>query len=323
MKQILHLSFHKGCNNEIKSIMKILNYNLTFLEFNDNTVGKYNIGYERAKKYWEKNKDYFNTFDIIITSDTAPLSRIFLQNNWNKKLIIWINNRFDYFDAATLDCKFPDKHYYDLFRQAIDRKNVRIIGYTNFENYYCKNFKNIDIGNLIIKPTGHISDVYNNFDRNENYKDTFFIGPYHNDNIMINLSKKLNLLNIKNYNGRYNGPYDLLNFKGIIHIPYSWSNYSFFEAMYLGIIYFIPSKNFLFKLKKNRDFFWSPPYKDKLIELSEWYLPEHKNLLIYFSSWTDLQNKIENTDYINQKQILKNFNKNHTNKMLHLWKNIL
>ena len=88
----LHISFHKGCHNDLQYISNKLNVNIEFMEFNDGTKGKYNIGHDRAKKYWDKHKEYFNRFDGIITSDTAPISRVFLQNNWTKKLIIWIKS---------------------------------------------------------------------------------------------------------------------------------------------------------------------------------------------------------------------------------------
>ena len=88
--KILHLSFHTGCHNDITYLVNKLNKNrndkikLSFMEFNDGTKGKYNIGHERAEKYYNKHIEYFNTFDVILTSDTAPISRVFLQNNWNK-----------------------------------------------------------------------------------------------------------------------------------------------------------------------------------------------------------------------------------------------
>lgn len=325
MTKVLHLSFHLGCHNELLALSKELGFDIKFLEFTDGTPSKYNVGHDRAEKYWNKHKEYFERFDIIITSDTAPISRVFLQNNWTKKLIIWINNRFDYYDAASLDCEFPDDEYYTLIKKALKKDNIKIFGYTPFENYYCKNIKNIDIGNLVIKPTGMLSNVYKNNKLSDidDIEKLFFIGPYHNDNIMMNLAEKVKSLDFKVYNGRFNGPYDLARFKGVIHIPYAWSNYSFFEALYLGIIYFIPSKKFLFQLKKDKDFFWSPPYKDENIELSEWYNPKHKNLLIYFNSWIDLKVKLYTTNYKKQKDIIKMFSYTHLNEMLELWRNVL
>tara|TARA_Y100000590_G_scaffold317912_1_gene359681 strand:+ start:241 stop:1131 length:891 start_codon:yes stop_codon:yes gene_type:complete len=295
------------------------------MEFNDGTRGKYNVGHERAKKYYNKHIEYFNTFDIIITSDTAPISRVFLQNNWNKKLIIWINNRFDYCDEATNDCNFPDEEYYTLFREAVNKDNVEIIGYTPFENFYCKNIRNIDIGDKVIKPIGCNSYMYENMNRTK-VKDKshkFFIGSYHNDNIMINLYEQLGKYNINCYKGRFNGPKDLAEYKGVIHIPYAWSNYSLFEGIQNEIIYFIPSKKFFMELKKDKDFFWSPPYRDENLELSEWYNDINKDCFIYFDSWDDLKVKTLTINYNNKKAYLKEFGNKHKNEMIKLWKEIL
>lgn len=157
---ILHMSFHKGCINEFNAVGKALGLQVTswFIQsdlprFDGSSTGGaiYNIGHERAEKVWNLHKDYFEQFDAVITSDTAPLSRIFLQNGWKKPLIIWVCNRFDYYDAASLDCHFPDQEYYDLFKQAATMPNVKIISYTPYEHIYAAQ-KGIDIGTLTIKP---------------------------------------------------------------------------------------------------------------------------------------------------------------------------
>jgi len=328
--RILHISFHTGCHNDITYLVDQLNKEnnniiLKFMEFNDGTKGKYNIGHERAEQFFHKHHEYFNTFDTIITSDTAPISRVFLQNDWDKKLIIWINNRFDYCDQATNDCNFPDEEYYQLFKDATNKENVEIFGYTAFENYYCKNIRNIDIGNKVIKPIGCNSYIYDsmNMTKVSNKEDTFFIGSYHNDNIMINLTEELHKHNINCYNGRFNGPKDLAEFKGVIHIPYAWSNYSLFEAIQNNIIYFIPSKKFFMELKKDKDFFWSPPYRDENLELSEWYNDENKDCFVYFNSFNDLKIKTLTMNYNKKKVYLKEFGNKHKSEIIKLWKEVL
>ena len=329
--RILHLSFHTGCHNDITYLVSELNKDrvkkikLTFMEFTDGTKNKYNVGHERAEKYYNKHFEYFNTFDVIITSDTAPISRVFLQNGWEKKLIIWINNRFDYCDEATNDCNFPDPEYYDLFREAVNKDNVEIIGYTQFENFYCKNIRNVDIGDNVIKPIGCNSHIYENMNMTkvENKSHKFFVGSYHNDNIMINLTEELEKYNISCYHGRFNGPKDLAEFRGVVHIPYAWSNYSLFEGIQNGIIYFIPSKSFFMELKKDRNFFWSPPYRDENLELSEWYNDENKDCLVYFNNWEDLKIKLYTTNIVKKKAYLKEFGDKHKNTMINRWKLIL
>ena len=151
----------------------------------------------------------------------------------------------------------------------------------------------------------------------------FFVPKYHNDTIMIDLSSLLRMNSIKNYCGKYAGPQDLVDFKGVIHIPYAWSNLSLFESIQLGIIYFIPSLSFLKKLStRNGRFFWSPPYLDKHLCQSEWYSEEHKDVFVYFNSFADLKSKILTTNYEEKKKYLLDFGKQHNKEMLNRWKKV-
>lgn len=324
--KVLHISFHQGCQNDIEYISERLGFELEFMKFTDGVTKNnelYNITRERAKNAWDNYKDYYNKFDCIITSDTAPISRVFLQNNWQKNLIIWICNRFDYSHGT--NSGFPDEEYYDLIRSVKNRKNVEIIGYTDFENYYANYIRNCDIGFDIIKPIGVLSKNNQNYTSTivENKEEIFFVGSYHNDNIMIDLASKLKELNIKVYQGRYNGPRDLSEFKGIVHIPYAWSNLALFEAINLQIVYIIPSLNFFKELKKDKDFFWSPPYREEVIGLSEWYNCYYKDVIVYFDSWEDLFIKIKKTNFMEKKISLFNLGIKMNKNKLEKWEQII
>jgi len=329
----LHLTFHKGCANEIEYIGKCLNLDITTwfipnspaMSFDPLAKGNalYNIGHDRAQRIWNKHKNFFNQFDAIITSDTAPLSRIFLQNVFKKPLIIWICNRFDYRDTASLDCKFPDIEYYTLINRASKQKNVRVICYTPFEYIYAKH-QNVTLSNFVIKSSGGYeskpfrSAIPSHIKKN----DTFFIPTYCNDQV-FNVEQKCNFLGIKCYMGRYNGPDDLKEFKGIIHLPYGWSNLALFENMQNGLIYFIPTKNFINKLRSKKHYHYQNAYHFFNLNenrYSEWYCPEHKDLFVYFDSWQDLKHKIESTNYqeLSKKIIL--FGEKHKYKMIEKWK---
>jgi len=335
--KILHLGFHNGLFNDLQYVSEQLELDMTYLKFTDGkTTGSaiYNIGHDRAKTAWNNFKNFYNKFDLIITSDTCPISRVFLQNKFKGKLIIWICNRFDYCDQASNRCGFPDSEYYQLLKDAKNNKNVKIFSYTKFEHIYTKN-KGINIGELIIKPCGFISELFkknnlsfkseNKIPNNIDKKTMFFVPPYHNDTIMINLSSILNNKGINNYCGKYAGPSNLIDFKGVIHIPYAWSNLALFESIQLGIIYFIPSMKFFEELRsQNRgQFFWSPPFKRIYLSESEWYCEEHKHIFVYFSSWKNLKRKIDTTNYIEKKNYIKIFGKKHNNEMLNKWRNAL
>jgi len=282
----------------------------------DHPGDKYNITKERALNSWNKHKDFYNQFDCVITSDTAPISRVFLQNDWRKPLIVWICNRFDY--SCQPSRKFPDQGYYQLLKEATKQPNVRFVGYTPFEMYYAQHIRHMPFDNTCIKPIGS-PQLERPLDLPSDAVDAYYVGPYHNDNNMLNLAELLRKRGVNVLQGRYRGPHDLARYKGVIHIPYAWSNLAFFEAIQHGIVYFVPSMSFLRQLACNSNFFWSPPYVPDAIALAEWYQPAHKDLLIYFDSWDDLLTKMQTLDIVEQKQRLRTFAQRHTQAMLKKW----
>jgi hypothetical protein len=331
---ILHLSFHRGCINEINFIAQELRFDVTSLfipdmlplEFDGYASGNalYNISHERALNIWNKHKNYFNQFDAIITSDTAPLARIFLQNNYEKPLIIWICNRFDYTDTTSLDSDFPDEEYYQLLREAQHKKNVLTVAYTAFESFYAAQ-KNVIFNHDTLQPSGIFSGD-NNLSDIPAYSDTsqtFFIPPYLNDAAM-NLAQQCSSLGIATYTGKYNGSHSLKKFKGIIHIPYAWSNFAFFENMQNELPYFIPSITFMLKNFDTGIIWWqNSNYFKENYHLAEWYNEENREIITYFDSWDDLKQKIESTDFDALRTKIQQFAQIHRNKMLRQWGDIV
>lgn len=326
----LHLSFHKGCINDIQLIAEKLKFQVTSVfipdlpaqAFDGQSSGNtlYNIGHDRALNIWNKHKDYFNQFDGIITSDTAPLARIFLQNNYEKPLIVWICNRFDYADNGSLDCDFPDEKYYELLRQASQQKNVYIVPYNSFESFYAAQ-KNVFFNCSIIKPSGmsQQASFTSAIPQDINKQETFFIPAYLND-IVIPRAQ----LAVPTYKGRYNGPNDIKDFKGIIHIPYAWSNLAFFENICNGMNYFIPSYNFMMELLTSGTVWWvNGNFFAKNYMLSEWYNDENSAIITYFDSWDDLNHKLASTDFDLLKSKIRSFTQTHTSHVLAQWQSII
>ena len=250
--KILHLSFHKGCINDIEEMGKELGLSITswfvleskesLVRFDDQHGDNriYNMSHERAERIWQKNKEYFDTFDVVITSDTAPLARIFLQNNWQKPLIIWVCNRFDYnHDGSD---PFPDAEFYELFRTAHLKKNVTMIPYTCYEEVYAAK-KKVLFNHKVIKPLGRLSQsqpVQSNIPTTIDKQETLFIYPRLEAHTIQSMTHECAIRGIKTYSGVYNGPDDLADFKGIIFVPYAWSNLALFENFQQGIIHFVP-----------------------------------------------------------------------------------
>lgn len=149
--------------------------------------------------------------------------------------------------------------------------------------------------------------------------------PYHNETKFFDLQNLLQKYGVPAYCGKYNGPGDLTEFKGIIHFPYAWSNLAFFENVQQGIPYFIPSRKFVRQLAKQKNYFFCQGnffLSDNISLLSEWYCKENRDVITYFDSWQDLIRKISTTNFpalrlkIQQKGIM------HRESMLINWKNL-
>jgi hypothetical protein len=330
LPKILHISFHRGCIREIEAVATNLGWNLTSLyvqehlpkeQFDGVTKnnGIYNITAKRAKNIWNRHRAYFNQFDVIITSDTAPLSRIFLQNNYHGKLIIWVCNRFDYYDKTSAERGFPDQAYYDLLSRATHNSKVKFIAYNEFEAFYALN-KKLDIGNMCIKPCGF---SWGSQDRDHKIAPTdFFIPPYIN-NQNLGLLKICKQQQIPAVSFEYDGPEHLKNAKGIINIPGAWSNFALFENLANGVPYFAPSKKFMLHLLENGAWMPNGNFAKDYLHLSEWYNPEMQDVIVYFDSWDDLKHKIDSSDFMLLKNRCRAFANNHKIKMLKKWQKLI
>ena len=151
MTKVLHLSHHYGCLKDHQYVCDKLGLDLTNKLSIWNDIIKrdvYRITKEIADSTWKEHKDYFNSFDFIITSDTAPLSRIFLENldEFEGQLIVWVCNRFNYE-------MHDDSAYHNLMSESVGKDNVKIIPYTKFESMWAEAYK-VKLTEEVIRPIG-------------------------------------------------------------------------------------------------------------------------------------------------------------------------
>src|SRR3989304_2006324 len=124
--KVLHLGFHTGCMSSFREVARECSLDLVewHILSSQASVDRLNGAPTR----------YLNLYNMT-HERAAAISRIFLQNGWNKPLIIWVCNRFNY-------CVGPgsaggmDDEYYELFRKAVHMPNVRVVSYTPFEQYF-------------------------------------------------------------------------------------------------------------------------------------------------------------------------------------------
>jgi glycosyltransferase involved in cell wall biosynthesis len=272
----------------------------------------FRITTEIANQIWEDKKDYFNKFDYIVTSDTAPISRIFMENinNLKPRVIVWICNRFDYNMEG-------DTSYYDIFKRiSLENKNkFTFIPSTDFESIWCKlngisnisdtitpigiNNKKLEykidgLESLIDKYVndGNAKDKFN--DSNE-LRDKIVISIYNNDNLFFNLKEIMLQNNIDCFNGGYKHPSDLKQCIGMIYFPDAYLKWSAFETIQNQVIVFLPSPSFFIKLQTqiNNDRYYQfvSPNIPLNIDLCVWY--KYKECRIYFDSIDDMIYKIK------------------------------
>ena len=334
--KVLHLSFHQGCINDFKEVAKhfpfieLTSWNIIsdVKKLDKYTSGNaiYNIGRERARRIWEQHADYFNSFDMIVTSDTAPLSRIFLENNWKKPLLIWVCNRFDYYDGASSDCNFPDAEYYALIRKASTQPNVKIISYTPYEVFYARK-KNVDWGDLLIKPIGSEPSVLSRslIPDYIHKPTTVFIIPrleswgQGQGNQLNDIMQECSARGIDTYSGVYQGPDDLTDFKAVISFPYQLSNLTLFENMQRGIVHLVPTVRFVNELRSEGKPVCFNTEVLSNSRLCEWYHADNRDYIVYFDSWDDLAAKIARINFDDQRAKIKAFGKLHKKIMLERW----
>ncbi len=334
--RVLHLSLHQGCINDIAAVAQELDWQLItwnplssyqsayrFLGTQtEPPMVVYNMTRERAARIWQANKEYFNSFDLIITSDIAPLSRIFLQHDFKKPLIIWVCNRFNYCVGPGSEHGF-DAQYYQLFQKAMQMPNVKVVAYTPFEHYFAALYKT-DIRGPIIKPIGSKPGVCSH-SAIPNYvtkSETIFVWPGFSGckkEHLAYIKKQCGSLGFATYSGHYNGPDDLTEFKGVIYFPYQASNIALFENLQRGIVHFVPSERFIRELIEESApiYYWHEPY------YCEWYFGEHRDVIVYFDSWADLAHKVATTDYTALRPKIRAFGTYHRQRMVGQWQGVI
>jgi hypothetical protein len=123
----------------------------------------------------------------------------------------------------------------------------------------------------------------------------------------------------------------ICEYKAVLHFPYQVNTQSLWEYLAYNIIYFLPSKKFIYELISNTSwYYWEEKNRPfdlfiKSIEISEWYTEDHKDLFIYFDSWEELKLKFVNLtddEILKKKKLIHEFMENNNKINLEKW-NIL
>lgn len=336
MKKVLHLSHHYGCLKDHQYICDQLNLDLTnMFSIWDKVIPKncFNVTKEVANTIWNTHKDYFNSYDYVLVSDTSPLSRIILENisEFSGTLIVWICNRFNYEMNG-------DAEYHELFARAVNFDNVRIIPYTEFERVWAKHF-NINITEDTIRPIGLSTEKplsefeeqgflgYDNIEMQITEGDVL-VSRYHNDNIFQSSSQLFNSYNLTSdvakYRG-YNGLCDLAKtFQCYFILPEQYSKLVAFELMNIGMPVILPSERFLLQLSRIPNYWFGSGINQHTIHLCEWYNEYYDKFALYIDDFSDIPDAF-NTIVDNKTEIcnlMQTYSKIHQEKTIQQWRTI-
>jgi len=330
-KEILHISHHIGCFRDQEYILNELGFEVTNHKFYD---GVFQITEEIANNFWNNHKDQLNDFDYILTSDTAPLSRIFLenQNEFTSKLVIWVCNRFDYRMES-------EKRFYELFSRAEQNPNIKIVPYSHFEKVWCTQKGTNLMNHQHIKPCGmylktkednipeaaYFDDMYG---KENELPDADVIVPiYHNDNRFFSMGEFLTKNNISVYNGGFRSIDQLKKYKAFVTMPDAFSKFLCFELIHARIPVILPSKDFLYELSKQPNYFfniWGSGGADLLqkdwIDWCEWYDPELTGCRFYYDSFDEIPQIIKGIDRNSMDKEFEQGSKYLRQNSLKLWK---
>jgi hypothetical protein len=336
MKKVLHLSHHYGCLKDHQYICHNLGIHLESVYSHWDTVipkGCYRLSSSQANEIWNNNENHFKDFDYIITSDTAPLSRIILQNidKFSGKLIVWICNRFDY----NLEW---DSSYYELIKKYSNHDKVKLVPYTEFERIWMNKF-GIDTKYETIRPIGLV--ISDKLSKDEEYSIGFdgnyemdlsggdvLVSRYHNDNIFQNSKQICESFGLTARHAKYRGSVELEKLSNLYHcflmFPDAYSKFTTFELMQLKMPVILPSENLLLSLYKKPNYFFSTGITPDTVKYCEWYNEYYENFAVYFEDLEGIGDAVKMVKDNKEEiiSIMEKYAKIHKEKTLNQWRQI-
>lgn len=273
------LSGHTWVFNKERTDIKYLN-NQSWLHLDKELIDNFNNEYDLSE------------YDGFIVCH--PNSFVMLYEKYNKPVFVINSCRYDLPFCYTKDISMLNE-LHNCFKRLQDKNLLHVISNNLADNSYFK-LGNPDIHTKIIPSLC----LYTNMKWNSNTTSNKFL--LYSGNI-----ERHDLIIEKALLGQ-NYKWDtLMNFRGIIHIPYEASTMSIFEQLSSGIPLFFPSKEFLKFLWKNGHHkgvnYWGipPPYLEKTLDDSFWIDQADYNTIegvYYFNSFEELFSMIEDfNDY--------------------------
>jgi hypothetical protein len=283
--------------------------------------------------FYERYKDELSKYDAFIC--TYPPSFALLYEKFNKPIIIQIPIRYEVPFHNNEDMW---NYFNEYLRNKIDDGKIIPVANSEYDKKYFEFFVNREC-ELIPNICEYTNATWNPTIDNFLYSSRL---PIKFDK---NITDKATLF-------KYEWQ-DIMNYKGIIIIPYNCSTMSIFEYYTSNIPIFCPSKDFMKELyKKHQNYVLSELTWNKIFDLpsgsiinceksndpnnyndfdiinnwidfSDFYNIDWMPHIIYFNSFDDLTLKLKNTDLKDVSMKMSDFNKIRKIKIYDMWNKIL
>ncbi len=289
------------------------------LGFTGETQGIYEPHFTEAKanEYWAKYRDYYDSFDSIFISHTAPPVRIFLQNGWTKPLNCWFWQSFD--------MDVPDKpRYNQLILEGAGKPNVKFFSVEQHELRYARRILGRDFQAPVVPP---FIFVKNETKLPTPHGGRLVITPKANETRYMDLKQTLDQLGVPVYchPRETGGAPDWRGIKAIIHVPYCSTPRSLYENWALENVYLVPSQEFFSWLHYQKNF-WYGTCASEDISISQWWSQDHQDLFIYFDSFEHLKQIVNSPNFDamieDRKRNIRVYNEKHNTEALAKWRKI-
>lgn len=337
MKNIFHDLGHEITDKSLSDHTWVFNRKKDSIPMLDNGRWMSLTPSQMSDEFYSIYKNELNNYDAFIV--TYPPTFSLLYKHFNKPIII--NNPIRYEWPYSFHKKYWQE-FNNFLREGYDKKQIILIANNLYDKYYMELF--------IDRPVEFIPSICNY------YTDGGYEGT-NNSFIYYSRDKINEIINpnilYKNDLFKTHTHYDLIKFKGIIHIPYQISYMSIFEQYTYNIPLIIPTKKLLMNIYKDKKYnvlkevSWNnyfdqnsssyiecnceqdPNNYESLESMEYWinyadfYDETWMPHITYFDSFDELNYLVDklDTDTISKK--MKEFNKIRKNKIHSMWSSIL
>ncbi|ORX45830.1 hypothetical protein BCR32DRAFT_330173 [Anaeromyces robustus] len=261
-------------------------------------------------------------YKYIIIGDLVSDGYGYIINGCSSKVIFEITNRFDAFVDENIE------EYHRRFGLSLNdtNKDISIVMSSPYEDYYaCQRGVHIPLYH-VIRSTGYIYGILDS--SNIEKRNELIIVNRSSQDISISkteLEKRFilfKLISPKDCNINI-----LSQYKAQLILPSHITNQIIMENFKYGIVMIVPSKSLFREIVSNINYTFGAKeilqIDDGLEKYTDWYNEEFKDLIIYFNSWDDIHNIMNNSDFDKIKLKAMKYAEEYEDKIIEQWKEVL